>query len=58
MVSPSAPWVPYLDGIVRDRREIAELVRASERVAASHQARGEQRDEVTVERILNLARWA
>ena len=58
MVSPSKPWVPYLDGIVRDRQEIADLIRASERVAAHETRSSERRAEVTLERIINLARFA
>lgn len=58
MDSPSKPWVPYLDGVVRDRQEIADHLRAAERVAASHEARGQRNAEVTIERILKLARWA
>lgn len=40
MDSKSKPWVPYTDGIVRDRREIADHISASERVESSHDARG------------------
>lgn len=55
MDCPPKPWMPYLDGIVRDRQEIAEAVR---RIAADEQLRSERRRLLTFERIATLDRWA
>jgi hypothetical protein len=55
MDCPPKPWVPYLDGIVRDRQEIAD--EAARRIADEHELRGERRRLLTLEQIATLDRW-